>query len=239
MNIDGFDNIGDQRYCHSTTGVFFTLVDSGAFTMGMTDAEERELRSRPEDIDTDVVLHFVEEHLLQARPVTEIQLAPFLMADFPLTVEFVTNRWGFADDQFTEDGAAYIPDASTAVPLISEFGFRLPSEAEWEYCHRRFSQPGKLPDEDSLQLTPADGICGFGSYAELCADAWLPSLDGVPTDGSPRHGDGPRVVRGGAANLYPWQGCGEWLGLLPFCRYSESQGRLLSVRPAVSVAQKA
>ena len=239
MDINGFDNVSASCYRHSATGVAFTLVDADDFTMGMTDAEEQMLRRRREDIESDVVVHFIEEYLRQARPAVHVHVGPFLIADFPLTVRFVTSRWGFAEDQFSDDGAAYLPDADTIGPLISELGFRLPSEAEWEYCHRRFHPLQDLPGEDSLQLTPIDGIAAFGSYAELCADAWSPTLDDIPRDGSPRIGDGPRSVRGGAANLYPWQGCGEWLGLLPFTRYSENQGDLLSVRPAVSVVQRA
>ncbi|MDT0532127.1 hypothetical protein RM555_24320 [Micromonospora sp. DSM 115977] len=41
-------------------------------------------------------------------------------------------------------------------------------------------------------------------------------------DARPRTGDGPRTVRGGAANVYPWQGCDEWL-LLSATRYEHAQ----------------
>ena len=39
----------------------------------------------------------------------------------------------------------------------------------------------------------------------------------------------------GAANTFPWQGCGEWLGLYPFCRYPENADLLMSVRPAATI----
>ncbi|MEV4386168.1 hypothetical protein AB0J68_10760 [Micromonospora sp. NPDC049580] len=46
----------------------------------------------------------------------------------------------------------------------------------------------------------------------------------------PRTGDGPRTVRGGAADLYPWQGCDEWLLLLSATRYEHCD--FTAVRPA-------
>jgi len=52
---------------------------------------------------------------------------------------------------------------------------------------------------------------------------------GAPADGRPRIGDGPRTVRGGAADLYPWQGCDEWLLLLPTTRDEHTE--FTAVRP--------
>lgn len=45
--------------------------------------------------------------------------------------------------------------------------------------------------------------------------------------------DGPRVVRGGAGDLYPWQACDEWLLLLSATR-DEFQN-FTAVRPGAPV----
>jgi hypothetical protein len=46
----------------------------------------------------------------------------------------------------------------------------------------------------------------MGSANELCADVWIPEFVGAPADARPRTGDGPRTVRGGAADVYPVAG---------------------------------
>lgn len=235
MQIAGFVPIGDTRYRHIETGLSFTLVPGGSFTMGMSDVEEQILQERPHDFETEFVEQFLREHQKWARPTVDIALAPFLIANFPLNVEFVVSRWGFLDHLCEDFEAAYVPGSSEVIPLLSELGLRLPSEAEWEYCHRQFLPPCHIPDDSLLCMEPENTLCGFGSYAEICADAWHPSLSGISQSGAARMGVGPRSVRGGAAVLAPWQGCGEWTLLMPYCRYSESQGELLSVRPAASI----
>ncbi len=236
MLVEGFEQVDGPRYRHTETGVSFTLVDADEFTVGMSDSEEQLLREYAADDEWDIYEDFLNECLHRSRPTKRIHLNPFLIADFPLTVDFVTNRWGFADLQLSKTGAAYVPDSKTVLPLLMEIGFRLPSETEWEYCHRRFTPLNGIPGKDMLQFEPTDGLGGFGSYCEILADAWHVDLTSIPNDGTPRLGSGRRTVRGGAANDHPWQGCGEWLSLLPYFRHFEHDG-LLSVRPAVSVAE--
>ena len=77
----------------------------------------------------------------------------------------------------------------------------------------------------------------MGFHSDICADPWHDNYEGAPSDGSPllngNRSDGERVVRGGAAALYPWQGCGEWLNRLSAYRSSsDSYEELINVRLA-------
>lgn len=82
----------------------------------------------------------------------------------------------------------------------------------------------------------AFGLAALGSANEICADMWIPGFVGAPADARPRTGDGPRTVRGGAADCYPWQGCGEWLLLLAATRHERAQ--FTAVRPVAPLPRQ-
>ena len=115
---------------------------------------------------------------------------------------------------------------------------------EHKYQHELTWRGHAVPDEAWFEATAggeaeianAFGCWGFGLQPEVCADAWHDSYDGAPNDGLPRFGNGPRVTRGGAAMLYPWQQVGEWQLLCSAVRTPSVHWEFeLSVRPVLSI----
>ena len=131
-------------------------------------------------------------------------------------------------------------DVGPIEEALRALGMRLPSEAEWERSarggdERAFAHGDTIPTSPSVGLNPF-GFMDLGATAEVCADGWSDTLDGVPRDGAARPPAEQRAVRGGAALCYPWQGCAEWTLLACAMRKSlETEDGLLSIRPAISL----
>lgn len=214
----------------------FSLIPGGGFDMGLSPEEERSIRaareaSGDERDDFDQEFDLLLSEIDQMRPLHRVVVPPLLMAQRVLSVGLV-QRWidGFRDPLYghVEAAAAHLSPAQIAAVLAGT-GLRLPTEAELEYAargglHRCLLPTGdRIPDENTLEAMIADtdgatsnvfGVHGYGLYPELCEDAFRPHYKGAPDDGSAWRGRGNRVVRGGAADCYPWQGCGEWNMLL-------------------------
>ena len=245
-------------YRDVATGMLMSLIPGGEFEMGMSPEEEQAIvDARPEVLDEEDDFNQEFDLLLSEmgtmRPLHAVHVPPFLLAQRVLTVGQVRRFIdGFVDPLY--GGEPEVPahmSSEQAAAVLLGTGMRLPSEAEVEYAARghlrRCLLPTatRVPDEDALEAMLADagdvtsnafGVHGYGLYPERCADAWHEHYKNAPTDGAAWSGPGPRVVRGGAANCYPWQGCGEWNVMLCAFRMSDHAAEFgAAIRPARSL----
>jgi formylglycine-generating enzyme required for sulfatase activity len=218
---------------HVKTGLVFVLLPPGEFTMGSTDGGAYE------------------------RPPHRVRIGkPFLMCEMECTQGAWTKGGGTNDSKFT---GARLPVEQVSWTDAREWcqrnGFRLPSEAEWEYACRagnpgrfgfgdedgRLSDFGWHKDNSSNRTHEVAGLKpnGWGLFDmhgnvwEWCEDRYHDDYEGAPGDGSAwvDGGTPARVFRGGSWD-FPAGFCRSAFRL----RWSPS-GRVvdLGFRPAISV----
>jgi hypothetical protein len=230
---------------HRATGIFFRLVPGGSFERGFSDAEERALREeldRADDYDEDAAagLSFLDDLARLARPVATVRVPPFLLSPEPLDKPALAKLLGRAPDGLLP-GCLTVADGSAAAAALAAHGLRLPSEAEHEYAYRAgTSDPfpwGRSRPTSPTVPTNRFGLEHMAELSELCADRWHPGYAGAPLDGSARGPlRRPSTARGGSAEVWPWQGVGEWFSMLSAARSSSAEhDGFLRLRPARSL----
>ncbi|HEU4407190.1 MAG TPA: SUMF1/EgtB/PvdO family nonheme iron enzyme [Polyangiaceae bacterium] len=236
---------GGLGLLHEPTGVVFRVVPGGELTMGMSEEEEATLLGEAARAgDGAGELNYLEQSLPWMRPVRAVKMRPYLLSTAPLVgrqlaelglgAEAEADGGARVQRLFEGDDQVTYVEPREVAGLIGTYGFRLPSEAEWEYACRAgtrtpFFWGADVPDRPNDRAN-ALGLVELGNHPELCADLWHPSYEGAPADqrawlespwlADPENPRARLVVRGGAAACYPWQACGEWQLMLSCVRGS-------------------
>jgi hypothetical protein len=248
-DIEGFEFVSREPtteiHRHVRTQVLFRRLPGGTVRRGLSEDEAEALRRSLIDKggqDSEAGLDFLDS-ASELRPKAEVAIAPFLLATEPLTRSHLMAILGADAPQELGHmpGCVTLSIAARVSILLDSHGLRLPSEAEWEYTYRAGARD-PFPWGTELPGSPwapenRFGFEGMGEFAELCADGWQAGHEGAPLDGSVRFPDGrPRVARGGAAEVWPWQDVAEWVTLLSAYRSSSSEhDGFLRIRPACSL----
>jgi formylglycine-generating enzyme required for sulfatase activity len=205
--------------------------------------------------DVESIDGFINKVRKTCRPVRQVSVAPFLLASFPLQWSQVelyispdedNSLYGeyLQGEQFANVDVAYLGEKELE-KYLQVSGHMLPSEAQWEYACRAgsgslFFWGNNLSDmcvwaenfEDAAANNAASnrfGLVNMGFHGDVCADAWHDTYEGASVDSASwidENGLQERVVRGGGAYTYPWQGCGEWLATIAAFRFQSSISEL-------------
>lgn len=228
---------------HRATGITLQLVPGGTFVRGFSEAEERALREELEaagDEDAQGALSVLDDIASLARPVATVHVPSFLLSPATLDEATLERLIGAAPDGLLPHSVT-VAGAGVVATALRTQGLRLPSEAEHEYTYRAGSlEPfpwGRLRLASPAVPWNPFGFVEMGEISEVCADGFQAGYEEAPLDGSPRDPlAGPPVARGGAAELWPWQGLGEWVAMLSGARSSSvDHDGFLTVRPARTI----
>jgi len=212
------------RFRDKTLKLDFVAIPGGKFSMGLSDAEKRELTRLTKKWGEEEARMFLRDLSEIARPAHEVNILPFLCAIVPMN-SAQGKKFAKSAEIAESNHQVYLYDAALAIKLTKQAAARLMTEAEWEFVARAGGARAWLsgdaePREYAERVLAADladadghpfGICGMG-WGTWVEDSWHRSYSGAPSDGSawePR--ELPELARSGGLMSYPWQMDGEAL----------------------------
>jgi formylglycine-generating enzyme required for sulfatase activity len=179
--------VGAKKLCavrYAPLDLIFVVVPGGRFEMGFREDDRAEV-ARVMDITDQFVIEFLSECEKDARPVREVAVRPHLFTQAFLSDEQI--------EQIEPEYPAHGVNLASAKRLSAKAGFRLPSEAEWEWVareggslHFACDAPAQFHDK---QLSSFDLQSGFG-VEDLLGAQWLaddphPTYEGAPATSDP------------------------------------------------------
>jgi len=199
------DTVGG-KILHRVTGVEFKYISGGEFQMGLSQIEEQAARELCDPPPMNIE---------ELRPAHTVTVNPFMISCVPV-LNNLASRFLDLEDELGDSYPAYLT-RSQALILLSNLGFRLPYEKEWEYACRAntktlFVFGNELPEDEQLDKWLSSDFSDltnlqpnpFGLYGlftgEWCHDKYR--LDYTPN--SPVEEES-FVIRGGGALFWPWQ----------------------------------
>ena len=200
-----------QDVWRNSVGMEFVAIPSGRFMMGRD--EQRYPKGQADEL-----------------PAREVEISAFSMSRFEVTQAQWQDIMGenpsrFRDPRRPVENVSWYEVQSFIARLNDQFegGYRLPSEAEWEYAARAGAEEQYHFGDDAEKLSQyawfgepqghtypvgekAPNAWGLhdmhGNVWEWVMDCWTSNHQGAPVDGSVHPGGecGQRVLRGGAWN---------------------------------------
>ncbi|MDF1664853.1 MAG: bifunctional serine/threonine-protein kinase/formylglycine-generating enzyme family protein, partial [Planctomycetota bacterium] len=224
-----------QSYLHVTSRVYFRLVPGGLFTLGIRDVDTEFTRALELDKE------FRREWVTHATPAQRVRVSPMLVA----ATELSHGQWlSVFDKDDLNETAVDFPMAGVPWTMVQDWlkkagdGFRLPSEAEWEYATRAGTRTrffwGDRVDLRYMVCRPTQGKEGkkvtgrisfpnafglvdtLGNLWEFCEDSYVDNYSGQSLTAAPQRRNHSQVSRRGGSFTYFAADCQVWTRSLGF-----------------------